>query len=698
MNPFSLLDVIILHSSISLFFACFSFYYLCRSVFKCSLESSIFAGVFWGYSSYFIALYYLLGSLEAFLWIPVFCWALVYSKKNIFISIAVLTIGSCEQFLTGRLQEQEIATFAVIAFVFYYVWNFSGNITNNERLMQIFKYGLIYISAALLMLIITAPSVYEQFNLITQSSRGITSPGTSQCTPSILNFLTVIPYSGILFNLNEGCGNEAYFGFVGLLLILLILKFSWKQTKPLVLIGFAVMLFTYRIKIGSFNIFDIYTHLPGHIGVRYAQRFIPFALFFLTLALAIGLDKINFNETFKKIRWVVIAFILVNFEFLNSLTRFNMTKEKWFTFDTAFLVYCILLTQLLSLIFLLLNKNQKASWVSLILLLIINSYLLNWTYTKGARLNFYFNNIYNSKELDEIISLVDKNKDDYRFICEGEPEARGACAYLVSNGFRIATGYFTFLNFRMFNYFTKILNGEYTWSFYIDPLKIDSKMFYLSNVRYWLHKKGSSNDIPATHLTGLKKLYSSKNYDLFEFDSVLPRAYFANEIMLVDSQNEIDSIKNKLSLDKKWFNQGAYIFKDKDKGSDPGGNNDEYKLPPPNPALSKNTLGTIEKAKYKNSRFLFKTHSSKDQYFILQENIDKHNWRATIDGLNTPLLRANLISSAIFVPAGDHAIVFHYELPHILLFLTVAGLSLLILLLGVGIWKICMTKPTDMAS
>ncbi|MFA6303948.1 MAG: YfhO family protein [Legionella sp.] len=66
---------------------------------------------------------------------------------------------------------------------------------------------------------------------------------------------------------------------------------------------------------------------------------------------------------------------------------------------------------------------------------------------------------------------------------------------------------------------------------------------------------------------------------------------------------------------------------------------------------------------YEGNRVVLNTHSSHDGFLVLSDTFYP-NWHASIDGVETPVLRANYDFRAIYLPKGDHAIVFEY-LPYL---------------------------------
>jgi hypothetical protein len=70
-------------------------------------------------------------------------------------------------------------------------------------------------------------------------------------------------------------------------------------------------------------------------------------------------------------------------------------------------------------------------------------------------------------------------------------------------------------------------------------------------------------------------------------------------------------------------------------------------------------------------------------------------WRATVDGAETPIYRANYIVQGVVVPPGEHEVVFNYDPPIFKVGLAISGVSLLgwLGLLALGIKQRRNSKP-----
>ena len=71
--------------------------------------------------------------------------------------------------------------------------------------------------------------------------------------------------------------------------------------------------------------------------------------------------------------------------------------------------------------------------------------------------------------------------------------------------------------------------------------------------------------------------------------------------------------------------------------------------------------GTIQLIDYKPNELKYRFDSSKDELVVFSEIWTEQGWTMWIDGVESPLLRADYILRAAIVPAGQHDIVMRYE-------------------------------------
>lgn len=95
--------------------------------------------------------------------------------------------------------------------------------------------------------------------------------------------------------------------------------------------------------------------------------------------------------------------------------------------------------------------------------------------------------------------------------------------------------------------------------------------------------------------------------------------------------------------------------------------------------------GTIQLVDYKPNELRYTFDSSKDELVVFSEIWTKQGWMMWIDGVESPLLRANYILRAAVVPAGQHEIVMRYEPSIWRIGNTVQFITSLLILLGFAI-------------
>lgn len=149
------------------------------------------------------------------------------------------------------------------------------------------------------------------------------------------------------------------------------------------------------------------------------------------------------------------------------------------------------------------------------------------------------------------------------------------------------------------------------------------KMLNMLNTKYIIYQKDQQRMV-------------SKNYEAFG------NAWIVGDINWVGTPNEeIDAIadtdvKNVAIVNKEFANLMG-----------------DFKATP--------AEGTIQLVDYKPNELRYTFDSSKDELVVFSEIWTKQGWMMWIDGVESPLLRANYILRAAVVPAGQHEIVMRYE-------------------------------------
>jgi len=125
-------------------------------------------------------------------------------------------------------------------------------------------------------------------------------------------------------------------------------------------------------------------------------------------------------------------------------------------------------------------------------------------------------------------------------------------------------------------------------------------------------------------------------------DSAYGNAWFVNEIIWAKNANEeimgLDSLKNNKAVV-----------------------NEKYRaiIPKNNWVVDSTAAITLEK--YQPNELIYKSSSHLPQVALFSEMYYPNGWKATIDGKEFEIFRANYVLRALYIPAGTHQIVFKFE-------------------------------------
>ena len=73
------------------------------------------------------------------------------------------------------------------------------------------------------------------------------------------------------------------------------------------------------------------------------------------------------------------------------------------------------------------------------------------------------------------------------------------------------------------------------------------------------------------------------------------------------------------------------------------------------------SISNILLTEYKPNKLIYSSKSSKDGLAVFSEIYYPKGWRATVDGQDVDILRANYVLRALNIPAGEHEIVFEFQ-------------------------------------
>jgi hypothetical protein len=98
-------------------------------------------------------------------------------------------------------------------------------------------------------------------------------------------------------------------------------------------------------------------------------------------------------------------------------------------------------------------------------------------------------------------------------------------------------------------------------------------------------------------------------------------------------------------------------------------------------AATNENAGTVEYKSYAPKHIVFAANATNPSVLLLNDKYDP-NWHVTVDGQPAELLRCNFIMRGVYLPAGQHTVVFQFTLPDWPLKVTLAAIGLGIFLAG----------------
>lgn len=149
------------------------------------------------------------------------------------------------------------------------------------------------------------------------------------------------------------------------------------------------------------------------------------------------------------------------------------------------------------------------------------------------------------------------------------------------------------------------------------------------NVKYLL----TSREIQA----GGMRLAFRGEKNVYENLTVLPKAWFVARVQSVFSQEE--SLQAVLQKD---FDPDAEAIVVNYEG----------------PELSPGAEGSVEVVAYKENEIVIRTTSEAGGLLVLSENYYGPGWKATVDDKPTMIYQTNHILRSVYVPPGQHEVVF----------------------------------------
>lgn len=153
-------------------------------------------------------------------------------------------------------------------------------------------------------------------------------------------------------------------------------------------------------------------------------------------------------------------------------------------------------------------------------------------------------------------------------------------------------------------------------------------------------------------------VWKDNGWTVFENTKAAARYFLTHDVLRYQSMQEFENLF--VSDD---FNPSQTVLV-----------SNQYELP----KLTADSTKTIKLVRYEPSLVLFETSTEHPQLLYLSDS-DDGNWRASIDGKNAPIIRANWAFRGVLMPAGEHTVTFTYLPRSFLLGLSICGVTLLLL-------------------
>jgi len=171
--------------------------------------------------------------------------------------------------------------------------------------------------------------------------------------------------------------------------------------------------------------------------------------------------------------------------------------------------------------------------------------------------------------------------------------------------------------------------------------KYSEQMLQLLGASYILHRVSDGRHVwayPFWEYPYYERIYNDEKYEVFKNTQALPRAFLASSYVLETEKQKILSRLFSPDIDR----STTLLLETK---------------PERDPQIG---TGSAKIISYSPNRVTLSTHSESPKLLFLSDVYDE-GWLASVNGVQTPILRANYAFRAIALPAGDNQVEFVYQ-------------------------------------
>lgn len=562
----------------------------------------------------------------AVVWLPlIFAAVLMHMDKRSWWNPLIVSLSLALSFFSGHFQMSVYVLIALTAFIVYQA-------VHTKRMRASIELGL----AVVLGLMLSAPQILSSLDAYSQSVRSELFTQGGGIAWQYLVTLFAPDFYGNPVTRNDWFGFYAeWASYIGVVPLLLAVYAIVRRTKH---IGFflGLALISFLIATPSpVNAFVIWLKVPA-ISTSYAARIIILTSFSLAVIAAYGLDRLREDWEKKKMSitfpyFVGIAVLLVVLWCVVVIIRpFDADK-------------------------LLIARRNLILPTGLALgyfLLVFVGFIRRWKFIKHVAIGFFV-----------VLTIVDMLRysikwmpfdpreyvypevDILSFLKKevGRERIFGNLGGEVTNRFGLSgiEGYDAVYQKRYGEFIRSLSDGqiitpERSVVQFAKIAKFSEQALQLLGVRYIVHRLSDGRfswAYPYWEYPHYQSVYRDEQYEVFENQKALPRAFLASSYLVrVTDQGIIDTLYSE-GLDPR---QTLILETDPEIAPQSG-------------------EGTADITKYTPNEVVIKTASTTPKLLFLSDVYDP-GWRAAVDGKEARIDRADYDFRAVAVPAGEHTI------------------------------------------
>mgnify|MGYP001616732435 FL=1 len=600
-------------------------YFLLRSLDR-SKEASLIGSTAFMFCG-FLTVWMAYGTLGwAVLWLPlVFAAVRMHVNKRSWCYLVIIALSLMSSFFSGHFQMSVYVLLATVAFIIY-----------QSFLTKRMREGIELVVAVVLGLMLSAPQILpslEAYNLSVRSELFTQGGGIAW---QYLVTVFAPDFYGNPVTRNDWFGYYAewasYIGVVPLLLAVYAIIRRAKYTG--FFLGLAVISFLIATPT-PINAFVVWLKLPA-ISTSYAARIIVLASFSLAVVGAYGLDGLREDWGKKKLS-SALPFALITGLFLIAIWGIVLIMQP-FPVDKLLIARRNLM----------LPTGLTLGFV----LLVFVGFIRRWKFIKHVAVGFFVILTigdmlrYSMKWMPfdpreyvypkvDILSFLNNNVGYERIF--------GNLGGEVTNAFAISgiEGYDAIYQKRYGEFIRstsegKIITPERSIVQFPKIGRYTEDALQLLGVRYIVHRLSDGRfswGYPYWEYPYYQSIYRNDQYEVFENQKALPRAFLASSYVVGNADQDIVN-----TLFSEGFDPRQTLILETD----------------PKVVVQKGE-GSVDIIKYTPNEVVMRTKSPGAKLLFLSDVYDP-GWKAVVDGKNASIYRADYDFRAVAVPGGEHTI------------------------------------------